>query len=102
MHVCCRAMSVWDTSLQITTGCSVVGAWLGAFPIPLDWDRPWQVSNEGAHIHTMHSNTLFSSQLAGPFKHCFHSLSTLLHTLSWLLHHVDIKMTAHLLLLVIP
>uniref|UniRef100_A0A8C2D4D2 Phosphatidylinositol glycan anchor biosynthesis, class F n=1 Tax=Cyprinus carpio TaxID=7962 RepID=A0A8C2D4D2_CYPCA len=37
------AMSVWDTSLQITTGCSVIGAWLGAFPIPLDWDRPWQV-----------------------------------------------------------
>lgn len=37
------AMSVWDTSLQITTGCSLVGAWLGAFPIPLDWDRPWQV-----------------------------------------------------------
>ncbi|XP_028809880.1 phosphatidylinositol-glycan biosynthesis class F protein-like [Denticeps clupeoides] len=37
------AMSVWDTSLQITAGCSVVGAWLGAFPIPLDWDRPWQV-----------------------------------------------------------
>lgn len=37
-------MSVWDTSLQITTGCSVIGAWLGAFPIPLDWDRPWQVS----------------------------------------------------------
>ncbi len=27
-----------------TTGCSVIGAWLGAFPIPLDWDRPWQVS----------------------------------------------------------
>ncbi|KPP70698.1 phosphatidylinositol-glycan biosynthesis class F protein-like [Scleropages formosus] len=37
------AMSVWDTSLQITTACSVIGAWLGAFPIPLDWDRPWQV-----------------------------------------------------------
>ncbi|XP_068089137.1 phosphatidylinositol-glycan biosynthesis class F protein [Hyperolius riggenbachi] len=37
------AMSVWDHSLQITTVCSVVGAWLGAFPIPLDWDRPWQV-----------------------------------------------------------
>ncbi|XP_076855821.1 phosphatidylinositol-glycan biosynthesis class F protein [Brachyhypopomus gauderio] len=36
------AMSVWDTSLQITSGCSVVGAWVGAFPIPLDWDRPWQ------------------------------------------------------------
>ncbi|XP_024002695.2 phosphatidylinositol-glycan biosynthesis class F protein isoform X2 [Salvelinus sp. IW2-2015] len=37
------AMSVWDTSLQMVVGCSVVGAWLGAFPIPLDWDRPWQV-----------------------------------------------------------
>ncbi|XP_060070612.1 phosphatidylinositol-glycan biosynthesis class F protein-like [Ylistrum balloti] len=22
---------------------SVLGAWLGALPIPLDWDRPWQV-----------------------------------------------------------
>ena len=21
---------------------AVVGAWFGAFPIPLDWDRPWQ------------------------------------------------------------
>ncbi|XP_033840584.1 phosphatidylinositol-glycan biosynthesis class F protein [Periophthalmus magnuspinnatus] len=37
------AMSVWDTCLQITVTCSLVGAWLGAFPIPLDWDRPWQV-----------------------------------------------------------
>ncbi|KAM4772119.1 phosphatidylinositol-glycan biosynthesis class F protein isoform 1-T4 [Rhinophrynus dorsalis] len=37
------ALSVWDHSLQITTIFSVVGAWLGAFPIPLDWDRPWQV-----------------------------------------------------------
>ena len=24
-----------------TVGC-VVGAWLGAVPIPLDWDREWQ------------------------------------------------------------
>lgn len=41
---CCRAMSVWDTCLQITVACTVVGAWVGAFPIPLDWDRLWQVS----------------------------------------------------------
>lgn len=38
-----RAMSVWDTCLQITVACTVVGAWVGAFPIPLDWERPWQV-----------------------------------------------------------
>ncbi|KAM6324374.1 phosphatidylinositol-glycan biosynthesis class F protein [Aegotheles albertisi] len=37
------AMSVWESSLQITTMCTILGAWFGAFPIPLDWDRPWQV-----------------------------------------------------------
>ncbi|NXL62767.1 PIGF protein, partial [Chordeiles acutipennis] len=37
------AMSIWESSLQITTMCSILGAWFGAFPIPLDWDRPWQV-----------------------------------------------------------
>uniref|UniRef100_F7ESW7 Phosphatidylinositol glycan anchor biosynthesis class F n=1 Tax=Monodelphis domestica TaxID=13616 RepID=F7ESW7_MONDO len=36
------ATSIWDNSLQITTMSSVIGAWLGAFPIPLDWERPWQ------------------------------------------------------------
>ncbi|NXD30725.1 PIGF protein, partial [Spelaeornis formosus] len=37
------AMSIWESSLQITSLCSILGAWFGAFPIPLDWDRPWQV-----------------------------------------------------------
>lgn len=23
---------------------AMIGCWLGAIPIPLDWDRPWQVS----------------------------------------------------------
>lgn len=22
---------------------AIIGCWSGAFPIPLDWDRPWQV-----------------------------------------------------------
>ena len=25
---------------------TLVGAWLGAFPILLDWNRPWQVSDD--------------------------------------------------------
>ena len=25
---------------------TVIGAWLGAVPIPLDWDREWQVFTE--------------------------------------------------------
>ncbi|NWR51929.1 PIGF protein, partial [Regulus satrapa] len=37
------ATSIWESSLQITSVCSILGAWFGAFPIPLDWDRPWQV-----------------------------------------------------------
>jgi len=32
-----------DFSALVIATCSVAGAWLGAFPIPLDWDRPWQV-----------------------------------------------------------
>ncbi|XP_064914253.1 phosphatidylinositol-glycan biosynthesis class F protein isoform X1 [Columba livia] len=36
------ATSIWESNLQITTICSIFGAWFGAFPIPLDWDRPWQ------------------------------------------------------------
>ncbi|XP_059747543.1 phosphatidylinositol-glycan biosynthesis class F protein isoform X2 [Bos indicus] len=37
--------SIWENSLQITTISSFVGIWLGAFPIPLDWGRPWQNEN---------------------------------------------------------
>jgi hypothetical protein len=25
---------------------TAVGGWLGAIPIPLDWDRPWQVRGD--------------------------------------------------------
>lgn len=40
--------SAWsDATPEAYFQCSIVftliGAWLGAFPIPLDWDRPWQV-----------------------------------------------------------
>lgn len=32
-----------EAYFQCSILCTLVGAWLGAFPIPLDWDRPWQV-----------------------------------------------------------
>ena len=28
--------------LYRNAGGAILGSWLGAFPIPLDWDRPWQ------------------------------------------------------------
>jgi phosphatidylinositol glycan class F len=31
-----------ERTVVISSVASVVGSWLGAFPIPLDWDRPWQ------------------------------------------------------------
>ncbi|XP_005097910.1 phosphatidylinositol-glycan biosynthesis class F protein [Aplysia californica] len=31
-----------ETVVLVTSVCSLLGAWLGAIPIPLDWDRPWQ------------------------------------------------------------
>ncbi|RUS79927.1 hypothetical protein EGW08_012315 [Elysia chlorotica] len=39
--------SEWNDPLELlvyyTSTCSLLGGWLGAVPIPLDWDRPWQV-----------------------------------------------------------
>lgn len=32
-----------EAYFQCSITCTLVGAWIGAFPIPLDWDRPWQV-----------------------------------------------------------
>jgi len=29
-------------TLLTNSACCVLGAWLGALPLPLDWDRPWQ------------------------------------------------------------
>ena len=37
----CSAQAPFDQVFGGTVG-AVVGAWLGAVPIPLDWDRPWQ------------------------------------------------------------
>jgi len=34
--------SIMDTCLLVQAYGTVFGAWIGAFPIPLDWDRPWQ------------------------------------------------------------
>lgn len=56
-------MSVWDTCLQITVACTVVGAWVGAFPIPLDWDRPWQVSPRPLILNCLHCDTLKELQV---------------------------------------
>ncbi|CAG8544775.1 12002_t:CDS:2 [Acaulospora morrowiae] len=35
--------SIPEKMIYYTTVTTVVGAWLGATVIPLDWDRPWQV-----------------------------------------------------------
>ena len=43
---------------------TLLGAWIGAVPIPLDWNRPWQV---GLYIHLTLS--LDSKPVTYSFKH---------------------------------
>ena len=40
---------------------SVIGAWLGALPIPLDWDRPWQVWPVTCAFGSYCGRTLFNA-----------------------------------------
>ena len=44
--------------------CTLLGAWLGAFPIPLDWDRPWQV-RKGERIDHVVNRVYHSGGLVG-------------------------------------
>lgn len=41
---------------------TIVGAWTGAFPIPLDWDRPWQVRPECPLFHLRRADALRTPQ----------------------------------------
>jgi len=42
LPLCACALRMAANAVLSTTGV-VCGSWLGAFFIPLDWDRPWQV-----------------------------------------------------------
>lgn len=33
----------WEEESEVKCFAVLLGAWLGAIPIPLDWDTPWQV-----------------------------------------------------------
>uniref|UniRef100_A0A8C3YNA3 Phosphatidylinositol glycan anchor biosynthesis class F n=1 Tax=Catagonus wagneri TaxID=51154 RepID=A0A8C3YNA3_9CETA len=57
--------SIWENSLQITTISSFIGTWLGAFPIPLDWGRPWQVFK----VFGFHMSSILTFQMAIERKH---------------------------------
>ncbi|XP_054945140.1 phosphatidylinositol-glycan biosynthesis class F protein isoform X1 [Physeter macrocephalus] len=58
--------SIWENSLQITTVSSFVGTWLGAFPIPLDWGRPWQVLVAARQLLSCGMQTLSCGMHVGP------------------------------------
>ena len=38
-----RFLNSAERALYIMIMFTLLGAWLGAVPIPLDWNRPWQV-----------------------------------------------------------
>jgi hypothetical protein len=37
-----RPRNMDELAIAITSLASILGSWLGAIPIPLDWDEPWQ------------------------------------------------------------
>ncbi|OQR78311.1 phosphatidylinositol-glycan biosynthesis class F protein-like [Tropilaelaps mercedesae] len=37
-----RPENVCERSLLYVVACTLMGCWLGALPIPLDWEAPWQ------------------------------------------------------------
>ncbi|MCD7454006.1 hypothetical protein HAX54_023202 [Datura stramonium] len=37
-----KAFSFVDCMIRLPAYGAVIGAWLGAWPMPLDWERPWQ------------------------------------------------------------
>ncbi|XP_001187877.2 phosphatidylinositol-glycan biosynthesis class F protein [Strongylocentrotus purpuratus] len=47
-----------ETCLAYIVVFSLLGAWLGAFPIPLDWDRPWQKWPVSCSIGALSGHTL--------------------------------------------
>jgi len=55
-----RSDATPEAYFQCSIVFTLIGAWLGAFPIPLDWDRPWQVRQGGDWIHS-HPHHMFSS-----------------------------------------
>lgn len=38
----CTSSDVVDYMISAPSHGAVIGAWLGAWPMPLDWERPWQ------------------------------------------------------------
>ncbi|XP_072023964.1 phosphatidylinositol-glycan biosynthesis class F protein-like [Amphiura filiformis] len=47
-----------ETCVQYVVVGSLFGAWLGAVPIPLDWDRPWQIWPVSCSIGALWGHTL--------------------------------------------
>lgn len=54
-----------ERAICIPAHGAVIGAWIGAFPMPLDWERPWQVSI--IHYYADHVFSLQSVCLEPPF-----------------------------------
>ncbi|XP_042981254.1 uncharacterized protein C1450.15-like isoform X5 [Carya illinoinensis] len=38
----CRPIGSLDFMICLPAHGAIIGAWLGAWPMPLDWERPWQ------------------------------------------------------------
>ncbi|KAH0687391.1 hypothetical protein KY285_017954 [Solanum tuberosum] len=44
-----KASESTDYMISLPAHGAVIGAWFGAWPMPLDWESPWQVSRATSH-----------------------------------------------------
>lgn len=50
-HLCtCRPIDPVDFMICLPAHGVVIGAWFGAWPVPLDWERPWQVLSPSSFV----------------------------------------------------
>lgn len=76
-----RPIGAIDYMVCLPAHGAIIGAWFGAWPMPLDWERPWQVS-------CWQNSSFIISSLPRTCEHnCSYSLlfGCFLSTLTWLL-----------------
>ena len=49
-HIVCSVAKAQELYLVCSSIGAMLGAYVGALPIPLDWDRPWQVRQQSTYV----------------------------------------------------
>ena len=72
----CRCNADEEVLAFFTTGGTLIGGWLGAVVVPLDWDRPWQVCAIyfSGGLHLLSFDLKFLPSRTGHYRACMELL----------------------------